>query len=195
MFQEPRYYSHVINHNMNPFNKYETVGIFLSIGAMAIILATVRFDSNTFALNDVVDSDTQGAVVVVTQEQGDIELEAALKDASTSKGELVKLVTDDVRIGAEGDPVKEGDTVTVHYIGTTQDGVRFDSSYDRGEPFVFTVGKGMVIQGWEKGLIGMKVGGQRILVIPAEMAYGNRQVGQIPPNAPLVFAVELLKID
>lgn len=195
MFQEPRYYSHVINHNMNPFNKYETVGIFLSIGAMAIVLATVRFDSNTFALNDVVDSDTQGAVVVVTKEQGDIELEAALKDASTSKGELVKLVTDDVRIGTEGDSVKEGDTLTVHYIGTTQDGVRFDSSYDRGEPFVFTVGKGMVIQGWEKGLIGMKVGGQRILVIPAEMAYGNRQVGQIPPNAPLVFAVELLKID
>jgi FKBP-type peptidyl-prolyl cis-trans isomerase len=180
---------------MNPFNKYETVGIFLSVGAMALVLATIRFDDNTFALNDVVDSDTQGAVVAVTKEQGDIELEASLKDASTSKGELVKLVTDDVRIGTEGEAVKDGNTVTVHYIGTTQDGVRFDSSYERGEPFTFTVGAGMVIQGWEKGLIGMKVGGQRILVIPAEMAYGNRQVGAIPPNSPLIFAVELLKVE
>lgn len=84
--------------------------------------------------------------------------------------------------------------MTVHYIGTTQDGVRFDSSYERGTPFIFTVG-GEGYRGWEKGLIGMKVGGQRILVIPGSMAYGNRQVGTISPNATLVFAVELLKIN
>lgn len=179
---------------MNPFNKYETVGIFLSIGAMALVLAGMRFDAEKLVLSDVIDSETQGAVVAVSKkEQGDIELESALKDASTSTGELVKLVTDDVRIGT-GAEVAEGDTVTVHYIGTTQDGVRFDSSYERGTPFSFTVGAGTVIQGWEKGLIGMKIGGQRILVIPSEMAYGNRQVGAIPPNSPLVFAVELLAI-
>ena len=181
---------------MKLFNKFELIGIFLSIGAMALVLATMRFSPEKFTLvSEKVDGETQGAVVAVTKsadkEKGDIELEAALKDASTSKGELVKLVIDDVRIGL-GAEVKNGDTVTVHYIGTTQDGVRFDSSYERGEPFSFTVGAGMVIQGWEKGLIGMKVGGQRILVIPAEMAYGNRQVGSIPANAPLVFAVELL---
>jgi|CXWL01.1.fsa_nt_gi FKBP-type peptidyl-prolyl cis-trans isomerase len=180
---------------MKLFNKFELIGIFLSIGAMALVLATVRFNPEKFALSEKIDSDTQGAVVSVTQnkEKGDAELETALKDASTSKGELVKLVTDDVRIGL-GAEVKDGDTVTVHYIGTTQNGVRFDSSYERGEPFTFTVGGGMVIQGWEKGLIGMKVGGQRILVIPAEMAYGNRQVGSIPANSPLVFAVELLSV-
>lgn len=182
---------------MNPFNKYETVGIFLSVGVMAIVLASMRFSDSPLSINDAIDSETQGAVVAVTQqkEKGDIEMESALKDASTSKGELIKLVTDDVRVGTTGDAVEDGDTVTVHYIGTTQDGVRFDSSYERGEPFSFKVGAGMVIQGWEKGLIGMKVGGQRILVIPAEMAYGNRQVGQIPPNSPLVFAVELLKVE
>lgn len=181
---------------MNPFNKYETVGIFLSIGVMALVLAGTRFDAEKLALSDVVDSKTQGAVIAVSQEkeQSDIELESALKDASTSTGELVKLVIDDIRIGT-GAEVAEGDTVTVHYIGTTQDGVRFDSSYERGTPFSFTVGAGAVIQGWEKGLIGMKLGGQRILVIPSEMAYGNRKVGAIPPNSTLVFAVELLKIN
>ena len=180
---------------MKLFNKFEIIGIFLSIGAMALVLATMRFSPEKFALSDKIDSDTQGAVVSVTQtkEKGDIELESALKDASTGKGELVKLVIDDVRVGL-GTEVKDGDTVTVHYIGTTQDGVRFDSSYERGESFSLTVGEGMVIQGWEEGLIGMKVGGQRILVIPSKMAYGNRQVGPIPPNSTLVFAVELLSV-
>ena len=73
--------------------------------------------------------------------------------------------------------------------------MKFDSSYERGEPFSFTLGKGTVIEGWEKGLIGMKVGGQRILAIPSAMAYGNRQVGPIPANSPLVFTIELVKIN
>ncbi len=75
-----------------------------------------------------------------------------------------------------------------------QDGTEFDSSYNRNTPFSFTVGEGRVIQGWEKGLLGMKVGGQRVLVIPSDMAYGNRQVGPIPPNSVLVFAIELLEV-
>ncbi len=183
---------------MNPFNKVETIGIFLSVAVMALALSIVRFQTDIFVQNDSVTGETQGAVVamsdVSTKEQGDIELSEALTEASSPNGTLLKLVTDDVRIGT-GDAVKKGDVLTVHYIGTTQDGVRFDSSYDRGEPFVFTVGAGSVIRGWEEGLIGMKVGGQRILVIPGEMAYGNRQVGVIPPNSPLVFAVELLKIN
>lgn len=181
---------------MNPFNKYEVVGIFLSVAVMALVLSVVRFKSDSFALTEVVNPDTQGAVVAVSNEAENdtVELENVLKDASTSDGKLVKLVVDDVRIGT-GDAVEKGDTLTVHYIGTTQDGVRFDSSYERGEPFVFTVGAGQVIQGWDEGLIGMKVGGQRILVIPSEMAYGNRQVGVIPANSPLVFSVELIAIQ
>jgi FKBP-type peptidyl-prolyl cis-trans isomerase len=179
---------------MNPFNKFETVGIVLSVVIMAAALVIVREKTSFFAVNS--DTKSQGAVVVISnEEKNDASLEDVLKDAHTASGELVKLVTDDIRLGTEGKSVEKGDTLVVHYIGTTQDGVRFDSSYDRGEPFIFTIGKGVVIQGWEQGLIGMKVGGQRVLVIPSEMAYGNRQVGIIPPNTPLVFAVELMEIQ
>jgi FKBP-type peptidyl-prolyl cis-trans isomerase FkpA len=97
----------------------------------------------------------------------------------------------DTTIG-NGATVKSGDSVTVHYTGTLTDGTVFDSSRPRGEPFVFQVGKGMVIKGWEKGLIGMKVGGVRKLVIPASLGYGARGVGKIPPNATLQFEIELL---
>ncbi len=179
---------------MKLFNKYETIGILASVGIMALTLVAVRLKTENLFVNTTPEKGTQSAVVAVSQEDGDDEaLANALKDASSNTGDLVELVIDDVRIGT-GAGVKDGDTVSVHYIGTTQDGVRFDSSYERGQPFEFTVGTGKVIQGWEKGLIGMQVGGQRILVIPGAMAYGNRQVGPIPPNAPLVFAVELLEI-
>jgi len=176
---------------MNPINKYEAVGIFLSVAIMAVALAALRFNSNQFTTIITPETNTQqGAIVVASEDAG---LKDALTKSVTGKGELAKLVIDDVKIG-EGKEVAEGDTVVAHYIGTTRDGVQFDSSYVRGTPFEFTVGAGKVIQGWEKGIIGMKVGGQRILVIPSDMAYGNRQVGAIPANSPLVFAIELLEI-
>jgi len=181
---------------MNLFNKYEAAGIFLSVAIMAIALSIIHFKSDSFALGTSVKPDTQTALISVTQtdsEDSDGKVEKALLDASTIDGKLEKLVIDDVRIGT-GAAVKTGDTLTVQYVGRTRDGVEFDSSYTRGEPFTFTVGEGKVIQGWEKGLIGMKVGGQRILVIPSDMAYGNMQVGAIQPNSPLVFTVELLGI-
>lgn len=201
MFLQDSYYSqhtNSIKRDMNAFNKFEVAGIFLSVAAMALALSLIRFKTDTFAVNSVIDPETQGALVAVSQEnsnglKSDTELKQELIDASTSNGTLVELVIDDVRIGT-GAEVVDGNTVTVHYVGTTQDGVKFDSSYERGEPFSFTVGAGKVIAGWEKGLIGMKIGGQRILVIPADMAYGNRQVGAIPPNSPLVFSIELLSI-
>jgi peptidylprolyl isomerase len=86
------------------------------------------------------------------------------------------------------------DTVTVHYVGMLNNGVEFDNSYTHGVPFTFTVGTGEVIEGWDKGILGMKVGGTRILIIPAEMAYGNRGNSSIPPNSTLLFAVELLEV-
>jgi len=88
------------------------------------------------------------------------------------------------------------DTVTVDYIGTLEDGVKFDSSLDRGEPFSFVLGSGKVIQGWEQGIQGMKVGEKRKLTIPPELAYGEQGVGDIiSPNATLIFEVELLGIN
>jgi FKBP-type peptidyl-prolyl cis-trans isomerase FkpA len=101
----------------------------------------------------------------------------------------------DVKIGT-GPPVKPGDTITVHYTGKLTGGKTFDSSKARGQPFVSVVGRGMVIRGWDAGLVGMRVGGIRRLNIPPEQAYGDRGVPPvIPPKATLHFEVELLKIE
>ena len=90
---------------------------------------------------------------------------------------------------------KNGDTVIVNYLGILENGTKFDSSYDRGVPFEFTLGEGQVIPGWEIGVEGMKVGEKRKLTIPSELAYGTAGAGSaIPPNATLIFEVELLVI-
>jgi FKBP-type peptidyl-prolyl cis-trans isomerase len=94
-----------------------------------------------------------------------------------------------------GQPAKNGDTVVVDYTGWLSDGTKFDSSRDRGQPLTFTIGVGTVIKGWDEGVVGMKVGGKRKLVIPSELAYGRHgRENVIPPNAELTCDVELLDI-
>ncbi len=111
------------------------------------------------------------------------------------KFDPTKLGIQDLKIGG-GDEVKSGDKVSVHYTGWLTDGTKFDSSLDRGQPFSFTVGAGQVIAGWDQGLLGMKAGGKRKLTIPANLGYGGQGVpGTIPPNAILIFEIELLKIS
>ncbi|MCK5903080.1 MAG: FKBP-type peptidyl-prolyl cis-trans isomerase [Cocleimonas sp.] len=108
----------------------------------------------------------------------------------------------DVKVG-DGATAKTGQNVSVHYTGwlyqpnsAKQHGKKFDSSRDRGTAFVFPLGAGRVIKGWDQGVVGMKVGGQRTLIIPANMAYGSRGAGRdIPPNATLIFDVELVAIN
>jgi len=101
---------------------------------------------------------------------------------------------EELQIGS-GDPAKAGHTVEVHYTGWLKDGTKFDSSVDRKKPFSFTIGRGMVIEGWEEGVQGMRVGGKRKLIIPYQLAYGERgRPPVIPEKAELTFEVELLKI-
>lgn len=113
--------------------------------------------------------------------------------STVSKETTQALKTEDTLVGT-GSAVKSGDTVVMHYTGKLTDGVKFDSSLDRNEPFETQIGVGQVIKGWDEGIIGMKVGGKRKLTIPPEMGYGDQQVGTIPPNSTLFFDVELLEI-
>lgn len=108
---------------------------------------------------------------------------------------VTDLKIEDEKVGT-GDLAVAGKTVTVNYLGTLTDGSKFDSSYDRNQPFTFNLGAGQVIKGWDQGVAGMKVGGKRKLTIPASLGYGAAGAPPvIPGNATLIFEVELLKVE
>ena len=127
-------------------------------------------------------------------EQAKITAAAMQQKAQEDKQKLMeKLEIQDIVVG-NGAEAKNGNTVSVHYVGTLDNGQKFDSSRDRGQPFEFKLGAGEVIQGWDIGVAGMKIGGKRKLTIPPELGYGDRGVGPIPAGATLHFEVELLGI-
>ncbi len=110
----------------------------------------------------------------------------------SSEQELVKI---EILEAGTGDLAEKGNTLVLHYRGALEDGTEFDSSYNRNEPFSFVLGQGQVIQGWEQGVLGMREGEKRKLIIAPELGYGRTGAGNIiPPNATLIFEVELLEI-
>lgn len=150
--------------------------LFISIGLLVIIVGYFLFSG-------------QGSKQEVKKE---IQKETKM-DINTAT-ESGKLVIEDIKVG-DGKEAKSGDIVVMHYSGTLTNGTKFDSSYDRNEPFETRIGVGQVIQGWDMGVPGMKVGGKRKLTIPSSLGYGERGAGAvIPPNATLIFEVELLEI-
>lgn len=116
-------------------------------------------------------------------------------DNNSNEKKVMELEIKTTQEGTGERAVKAGDNISVHYTGKLTDGTKFDSSVDRGTPFEFQIGQGMVIAGWEQGLLGMKVGEKRTLTIPSDLGYGSRGAGAvIPPNATLIFDVELISI-
>lgn len=129
---------------------------------------------------------------VSQQEKEEVKLVDIKKTNKITTIQGMKIETTKEGSGVE---IKNGQTAVVHYTGKLTDGTTFDSSVTRGTPFEFPLGAGMVIKGWDLGVLGMKVGEKRILTIPSELGYGARGAGAvIPPNATLVFEVELLAI-
>ncbi len=115
--------------------------------------------------------------------------------ASSSASASAQLKIEDLIVGT-GTQATPRHQVTVNYVGTLPDGTKFDSSYDRNQPFIFNLGGGEVIKGWDQGVVGMKVGGKRRLTIPPELGYGAQGAGStIPPNSTLIFEVELLGVQ
>jgi FKBP-type peptidyl-prolyl cis-trans isomerase len=143
-----------------------------------------------------------GAVYLLLQNSKNTKIESSLTANVSGQSQQNSMSFDiqgmkvDVLQQGNGNEAKADDKVTVNYVGTLQNGTKFDSSIDRGQPFTFTLGQNSVIQGWELGVTGMKVGEKRKLTIPPELAYGNQAVGGvIPANSTLVFEVEMLGIN
>lgn len=177
------------------FRKYELIGAGISVMCMAAALFLVQQQTSPLVNSGSLAGQVAASDVVVVEggENVTSNRTAAYKQAADASGKINRMVVDDVKIGT-GEAVKAGDTVSVHYAGTLQNGQEFDNSKKRGAPFEFTVGAGQVIKGWDEGLVGMQVGGERILVIPPAMAYGDQGIGPIPGGATLVFSIELVEI-
>ena len=126
-------------------------------------------------------------------DQGQPPRDQQSQNPSADQIPMDKISGQDLVVGT-GAEAKQGDSVKVNYVGTLLDGTKFDSSYDRNQPFEFTIGAGQVIQGWEVGVSGMKIGGKRKLIIPPQFGYGEQAMGKIPANSVLVFEIELLGV-
>lgn len=125
---------------------------------------------------------------------GLLNLDFTKRQGNSTRPEIKELSAQEIKVGTSSAGVAIGDIIVVHYIGALTDGKKFDSSYERKEPITVEIGKGAVIRGFEEGVIGMKIGGKRRILIPSELGYGAKGQGSIPPNSSLIFDIELLEI-
>lgn len=160
------------------------VAAFLGLALVAVIIRINFFPSSPSGI------DFKPLPENATSTESTTNSTSSMNENATNAG----LEITDVKVGTGAEAVA-GKEITVHYVGTLDDGTKFDSSRDRGTPFTFDLGVGQVIQGWDQGFAGMKVGGVRKLVIPAALAYGDRATGSIPAGSTLHFEVELLAVE
>ncbi|MDP2598904.1 MAG: FKBP-type peptidyl-prolyl cis-trans isomerase [Candidatus Liptonbacteria bacterium] len=158
-----------------------------------IVIAVVLIGGGIY-LNRRLDDEARRIAAAENQIAQEVAVKAAEQQKQMDE-QFQKTGIKDLIVGT-GVEAKNGDSITVNYVGTLTDGTKFDSSYDREQPFTFTLGIGNVIKGWDIGVLGMKVGGKRTLTIPPELGYGAQGAGGglIPPNATLKFTVELLEV-
>ncbi len=161
--------------------------------ALAVVVAGCGSDSSTSTTSTT--SSSQGGEEAAGAQSGAEAAKRTRPKVEVPKGPAPTTLVTKELIEGSGPEAKSGDEVTVQYAGVLyKTGKEFDASWNRGEPFSFTLGGGEVIPGWDKGVEGMKVGGRRMLVIPPELAYGSQGVGPIPPESTLVFVIDLLSI-
>lgn len=171
---------------MKKLDKNEKIAIYLSLAVILFFFATAS----------VIGFISKGKIANVdSANKNSASLGELTGGFDTNKTININGMTITDTVVGTGEEAVPGKIITVHYVGTLKDGTKFDSSIDRGAPFRFILGAGQVIQGWEQGFAGMKVGGKRKLVIPAELAYGDRAIGSIPAGSTLFFDVELLVVD
>ena len=154
--------------------------IFVGVTLLAVFILFAFGILNTDSTSNKTDNETS-------------RLSATSHLSATEPGKSSEIKIEDIKVGT-GPAVKSGDVIDINYVGTLTNGSKFDSSYDRGQPFETQIGVGQVIKGWDLGVIGMKAGGKRKLTIPPSLGYGDQAIGPIPPNSTLIFEVELVKI-
>jgi len=164
--------------------------VLISLIVVVVIVLGYTFTRSKTANAPVVKDETTKSTTKTAQTQ-----ESKPATNSTNDKKPMGLEIKTTQEGTGDRVIKKGDHIFVHYTGKLTNGTVFDSSVTRGVPFDFTIGQGMVIQGWEQGFIGAKVGEKRTLTIPAEMGYGSRDMGSIPANSTLIFDVEVVSIQ
>ena len=164
------------------------LGVFILLNQKVVNSANF----NLHATTEPTQTPTPTSVIISNPQQVTPATSGAAMDNTQTTPDGLQIQDEVVGTGTQA---KSGDSVTVNYVGTLTNGTKFDSSYDRNTPFTTQIGVGQVIKGWDEGIVGMKVGGKRKLIIPPALGYGDQGAGAaIPPNSTLIFEVELLGV-